>query len=201
MDIASFIIYCIIVTFTPGPSNIIILSLAQNVGARKTLKFVYGATAAFSSLITISVLLNSTLTSMMPKYLQIMRVIGSLYIGYLAFKIFFANTKEESSKGNAVSSTFLNGFILQYINPKVVLFTMTVIPSFVLPYYNTKGILSIFIIVLTLIGFLAFSTWVLFGSIFKKFLIKYQSLLNKVTAIFLVYFAMHTSGIKHIFFG
>lgn len=35
MDIASFIIYCFIVTFTPGPTNIVILSTVHNYGSKK----------------------------------------------------------------------------------------------------------------------------------------------------------------------
>nr|WP_322906089.1 hypothetical protein [Paenibacillus sp. SGZ-1009] len=32
MSILSFILYCVIVTFTPGPSNIVILSIANQEG-------------------------------------------------------------------------------------------------------------------------------------------------------------------------
>lgn len=47
MNIASFIIYCIVVTFTSGPTNIVILSSVQHHGARKTMEYVGGATLAF----------------------------------------------------------------------------------------------------------------------------------------------------------
>ncbi|MGD1819118.1 MAG: LysE family translocator [Pleomorphochaeta sp.] len=200
MDISAFLAYCIIVTFTPGPTNVIILSLVQDLGTHRTLRFVFGATTAFGSLLTMSALLNSTLDSVLPKYLQVMRVLGSLYISYLAFKIFFANAHNISSREKAISATFLNGFLLQFINPKVILFTMTVIPSFVLPFYNTRKMLSIFVLIIMIIGLMAFNTWVIFGSIFKKFLTKYQNILNKVMALFLVYSAILTSGVKEFIF-
>lgn len=201
MDIPAFLIYCIIVTFTPGPTNIIILSLVQEVGTRTTLKFVAGATIAFGLLLSLSAILNSTLDSIIPKYLQVMRVFGSLYIGYLAYRIFFANPRNDHPEKGAVSATFFNGFILQFINPKVILFTMTVIPSFVLPYQTSSWMLGLFVMVLTVIGMMAFTSWVVFGSIFKRFLVKYQNILNKVMALLLAYSAILTSGVSDHIFG
>lgn len=58
MNITSFLIYCIIVTFTPGPTNIVILSAAQNFGTKKTMEYVYGATIGFGLLLATSALLN-----------------------------------------------------------------------------------------------------------------------------------------------
>lgn len=45
-----------------------------------------------------------------------------------------------------MASTFISGFLMQFINPKVVLFTMTVIPSFILPYYTAPSMLTLFVI-------------------------------------------------------
>ena len=58
---------------------------------------------------------------------------------------------------------------MQFLNPKVVLFTMTVILSFVLPYYDSTVALSLSVLGITFIGFIAFLLWVLFGAIFKQF--------------------------------
>ena len=47
MNITSFLIYCFIVTFTPGPTNIVILSTVHNFGTKKAMKYTYGATIVF----------------------------------------------------------------------------------------------------------------------------------------------------------
>ena len=47
LNITSLLVYCIIVTFTPGPTNIVILSGVYNLGAKKTMEYVYGAIVAF----------------------------------------------------------------------------------------------------------------------------------------------------------
>lgn len=192
MNITSFLLYCFIVTFTPGPTNIVILSTVHNLGTRKAMGYVYGATIAFGLLLGISAVLNTVLIAVVPKILIVLQIIGSLYMFYLAYQIY----KMELSESDAIqTATFVSGFIMQFINPKVILFTMTVIPSFVMPYYNNPTGLIVNVAVITTIGFLAFVTWVLFGIMFKEFLQKYQKAVNIVMALFLVYSAIMTSGV------
>jgi cysteine/O-acetylserine efflux protein len=184
MNIASFLIYCFIVTFTPGPTNIVILSTVHNFGTKKAMKYTYGATIAFGLLLVISALLNTMLITIIPKILIAMQIIGSLYIFYLAYQIYKMDTSKPTINQ---TGTFMSGFLMQFLNPKVVLFTMTVIPSFIMPYYTAMPAVTISVIVITIIGFLAFITWVLFGTIFKEFLQKHNRIVNVVMALFLAY--------------
>ncbi|MFJ7736150.1 LysE family translocator [Lysinibacillus sp. NPDC097287] len=187
MNLASFIIYCFIVTFTPGPTNIVILSTVHNFGVKKAMDYTYGATVAFGALLTISAMLNTALITVIPKTLMVMQIIGSIYMLYLAYQIYKMDSSD--STGNKAGS-FISGFLMQFLNPKVVLFTMTVIPNFILPYYTTVIALTISTLVITIIGFLAFTTWVLFGAIFKSFLQKHEKIVNVIMALFLVYAAI-----------
>ncbi|MBG9446136.1 LysE family translocator [Cytobacillus firmus] len=184
MNITSFLVYCFIVTFTPGPTNIVILSTVHNIGTKKAMEYTYGATIAFGLLLMISAMLNTILMEVIPKILIVMQLIGSFYIFYLAYKIF----KSDTSKPAAIQNgTFMSGFLMQFLNPKVVLFTMTVIPSFIMPYYTEVPAVTMSVLSITIIGFLAFITWVLFGTIFKAFLQKHDKIVNIVMAIFLAY--------------
>jgi threonine/homoserine/homoserine lactone efflux protein len=196
MNITSFLIYCVIVTFTPGPTNIVILSTVHNFGTKKAMEYTYGATIAFGALLAISAILNTMLVAIIPKILIVMQLIGSLYILYLAYQIYIMDTS--TSTANQTTITWRSGFIMQFVNPKVMLFTMTVIPSFVMPYYTAPPTLAIYVAITTLIGFLAFITWVLFGTIFKEFLQKHQKNVNIIMALFLVYSAIMVSGVVEI---
>ncbi|MFC6650143.1 LysE family translocator [Paenibacillus rhizoplanae] len=192
MNILSFIIYCIVVTFTPGPTNIVILSSVQHYGARKTMGYVGGATLAFGLLLAASALLNRLLAGILPQLLGIMQIIGSLYMLYLAYQVY---RKGRSEAAGQQASGFLSGLLMQFANPKVLLFTLTVIPSYVMPYYRSPAATFLFVIVITVIGFLAFTAWVVFGSIFKSFLQRHQRVMNSMMALFLVYSAVMVSGI------
>jgi threonine/homoserine/homoserine lactone efflux protein len=192
MNIFSFLIYCIVATFTPGPANIVILSSVQHSGAKKSMKYVYGATVAFGLLLILSTLLNRVLLEVIPNILIVMQVIGSLYMLYLAYKIFKMGAMEDQPNPNA---NFRSGLLMQLVNPKVLIFTLTVIPSYVMPFYTSSLALTLFVIIITVIGFFAFTTWVVFGTIFRSVLLNHQKVLNTLMALFLVYSAIMISGI------
>lgn len=192
MNLASFLIYCIVVTFTPGPSNIVILSSVQQVGARQTMHYVWGATLAFGLLLTASAFLNHLLAGVLPGILKVMQIVGGLYMVYLAYQIYKMGTTEDAPKQ---VTGFWNGFIMQFVNPKVVLFTFTVIPSYVLPFYQSSFSSFLFVVLITFIGFLAYSSWVVFGTVFKTLLNRHQKLLSILMALFLLYSAIIVSGL------
>lgn len=149
--------------------------------------YTFGATIAFGLLLVISAMLNTMLVTIIPKILIVMQIIGSVYMLYLAYQI----SKMDSSKSSVnQSGTFMSGFFMQFLNPKVILFTMTVIPSYIMPHYIAPTVLTISVIAITLIGFLAFITWVLFGTIFKGFLQKHDKIVNVIMALFLAYSGM-----------
>lgn len=198
MNITSFLVYCVIVTFTPGPTNVVILSTVHNFGTKKALEFAYGATIAFGLLLGISALLNTVLVTVIPKILLVMQIIGSIYMLYLAYQIAKMNLAESSETHTA---TFISGFLMQFVNPKAVLFTLTVIPNFVMPYYTTPPMLAMFVIGITIIGFASSCTWVVSGTIFKRFLQKYRKIVNLIMALFLVYSAVIVSGIVELIKG
>ncbi|MDT9721557.1 LysE family transporter [Paenibacillus sp. ClWae2A] len=192
MNLASFLIYCIVVTFSPGPSNIVILSSVQQVGARQTMQYVWGATLAFGLLLTASAFLNHLLAGVLPGVLKVMQIVGGLYMVYLAYQIYKMGTTEDAPKQ---VTGFWNGFIMQFVNPKVVLFTFTVIPSYVLPFYQSSFSSFLFVLLITFIGFLAYSSWVVFGTVFRTLLNRHQKLLSILMTLFLLYSAIIVSGL------
>lgn len=183
----SFLLYCIIVTFTPGPTNLIILSTVQQTDVKRAMHYTYGATLAFGVLLILSALLNTALQNILPKILWIMQIAGSVYMLYLAYHLIKATGESEAKPANG---QFRSGFLMQFLNPKVVIFTMTVLPTFILPYYTTFKSIAGSVALITLIGFAAFVTWVLFGTMFKRFLQRHEVIFNKVMAAFLVYSAV-----------
>lgn len=151
------------------------------------MQYTYGSTIAFGLLLVISAVLNTALVTVIPKILVVMQIIGSFYMFYLAYQIYKMNTSKSTVNQ---TGSFMSGFLMQFLNPKVVLFTLTVIPSFIMPYYTTIPAVAINIVVITIVGFLAFITWVLFGTIFKNFLQKHKKAFNVIMALCLVYAAI-----------
>lgn len=187
MSVIPFLAYCFIVTVTPGPTNIDILSTVNNYGTKRAMKYTYGATIAFGLLLVISAILNILLVAVMPKILIIMQILGSVYMLYLVYIIFKSGENDNVQKD---TNSFRSGFLLQFLNPKVLTFTMTVIPTFILPYYDKVLPISFYVMVIVLMGFMAFNIWVIFGAISRSFLQKHETIVNITMAAFLVYAAI-----------
>ncbi|MGM1046455.1 Threonine/homoserine/homoserine lactone efflux protein [Paenibacillus uliginis N3/975] len=198
MNFSSFFIYCFVVAFSPGPSNIVILAAVQNEGMKKALRYIAGASLAFFMLIAASVFLNSRLGSGMPAILSFMRIGGSLFMLYLAYQIYRMDVSNNASKQ---ATSFTSGFLTQFLNPKVVVFTLTVIPSFVMPYYTSGPVLSVFVVIVTLIGVAAYVTWAVCGTLFQGIMQKYQKASQTILALLLVYSAITVSGITEFIKG
>jgi threonine/homoserine/homoserine lactone efflux protein len=179
-------------TVTPGPTNIMILSTVHNHGVKKALEFSFGSAFAFFLLLIFSLIFNSFLMSYLPKIIIVLQVVGAMYMLYLAFHIF--KMSKSSNNDNNISS-FKTGFLMQFINPKSVLFTLTVFPSFILPFYPSFWDLVFFVFLITFISMVAFLSWVLFGKVLKTFLDRYNKFVNNIMAIFLVICAAMISGL------
>jgi cysteine/O-acetylserine efflux protein len=196
MNMTAFLAYCIIVTFTPGPTNIVILSTVQNYGIKKAVEYTAGATLAFGLLLAFSATLNSLLFNVLPKIKVVMEIVGSFYMLYLAWKIYKMDVSSDLAEQ---SGTFVTGFLMQFVNPKVVLFTLTVISNFVIPHYSSPFYLALFVAIISVIGLAAFVTWIIFGAMLKRFLCTYQKSVNLVMALFLLYSALMISGLPELF--
>ena len=91
--------------------------------------------------------------------------------------------EKETIKDNKKLNLYLSGLALQLINPKVILYSITVISNFIIPYYKSNTALILFSLLLSIIGFASITSWALFGSIFNKFLSKYKKQFNIVMGI------------------
>jgi len=108
---------------------------------------------------------------------------------YLAYKIL---TSKDSDGANDAEhkSFFLIGVLLQFVNPKGLLFGITVVATFILPYYTSYLSYILFSLFLGMVGLMSTFSWSLFGSMFKKLLLQYRKQFNMIMAALLVYSAI-----------
>ncbi|MGG3806028.1 LysE family translocator [Metabacillus fastidiosus] len=188
MSIFSFIIYCFIVTITPGTTNILILSTVQNFGVRAAMSFAYGSVLGFGILLSGSAVLNSIFLNLIPSLIIYVQVLGTVYMLYLAYQVYKMDVSKNTTSTNSAGS-FKRGLVIAMLNPKPIIFALTLFPSFILPYYNGFSPLTVAVIGVTMIGFTSFILWVGFGAIFKEILRKYNKVTNIIMALFLLYAA------------
>jgi cysteine/O-acetylserine efflux protein len=189
MPFLSFFLYVIVTSFTPGPNNIMAMVFANKYGLKKTIRFCFGVGAGFFVIMVLSSYFNLILKNYIPRIQSIMSILGALYMVYLALKIVTSKDKGEDSSGNK-NYGFVTGMLLQFINPKGILYGITAISTFILPYYSSNFSLLLFSIILAFVGFMSTLCWSMFGAIFSRFLSKYRSQFNAIMALLLVYSAV-----------
>lgn len=93
--------------------------------------------------------------------------------------------------------TFLAGLTIQFVNPRVILYGITVIGTFIIPYYKSSFSLLLFSLFLAFAGFSSTLCWAIFGLLLQDFLTKYNRQFSLVMSLLLVYCAVSISGLVH----
>jgi cysteine/O-acetylserine efflux protein len=194
-EILSIITFALITTFTPGPNNISSASVGLNNGYIKTLPYLLGIFSGFFVIMILSAFLSVSLINTFPRIERILAIVGSLYILWLAYHTLIANYNFEDEKKSPLG--FFRGFLLQILNPKVIIYGITLYSTFLkdLPRYSFQ--LPLTALFFAFISFCSISTWTLFGSFIRKYLtnIKAKLILNVFMSLLLVLTAVKISGI------
>jgi cysteine/O-acetylserine efflux protein len=187
-NLLAFLSYVIMTTFTPGPNNIMSMSNASRYGMRKSIGFNFGVFAGFLIIITLSSLFSEMIYQMMPSVKPYMTYIGAAYILWLAWKTYKSKPHKDNNEKRK-TNTFKAGLMLQFVNPKVILYCITITATFITPYYNGVMAIAGFAVFLASVGLLSTCVWGLFGSLFQLFLAKNYRTVNTIMALLLVYCA------------
>ena len=133
-SIAAFLSFACIMSFTPGPNNIMALSSASAYGFRQGLRFCFGVLLGVLGLMTACALFGAALFRFLPDVEPTMRAVGAAYILWMAFAVWRSGSGSEDSRLVPVNGV-VSGMLLQFVNPKGILYGITAFSSFVLPYY------------------------------------------------------------------
>ncbi len=109
--------FCLAMSISPGPANMLILSSGVNYGVKKTMPFVLGAAIGFTSLLLFMGFGFFQIMNAFPNVSKWLSILGSLFIMYMGYKIALSEPTIEVNKKETVSK-FYEGFFLQWLNPK-----------------------------------------------------------------------------------
>jgi len=196
-DFAAFFSYVFVVSFSPGPIAVLIMLNAGKFGYLKILKFLLGVSSGVLVILLLSNYFNLLLFEIMPKMESIMGIAGAIYMTYLAIMILKSKESKEINKDIPLNS-FFTGMALTFVNPKIILYGITVTSNFIIPYYTSNMALFSFSFFLSLIGFASASLWALLGGFLHPFLVKNRKIFNITMAVLLIYGAISISGILKI---
>lgn len=189
--LAAFLTLTLSSTFSPGPNNFMCMTLGQKYGFKKTLKYITGALLGYCCLLILLALLNTVLYNYIPTIKYVMGILGALYLSYMAWKIYHSSSSSKSKPSNFIAEDklFLTGMYLQFINPKAVLFGITILSTFAFPYFQDFQRIGLLILSLVFVTSLSLSIWASFGSLLNNFVKNNEKVFNAVMALVLLYCA------------
>ncbi len=163
------LLFALSTTFTPGPNNLMIMNSGMNFGIRRSLPHYLGICLGFPVMVLMVAL---GLGAIFMKYAwikHILKIIGSLYMLYLAWQILRSNKATMDSTRKPLS--FIQAVLFQWVNPKAWLMAIGTISIFSMANnnFNNAVIISLvyFFMCIPCIG-----TWLLFGKFLQHILRK-----------------------------
>ena len=166
-EILSISLFWFVTAYTPGPNNVVASYSGFNFGFVKTIPHILGVTLGFTSLVLFLSIGLINIFKLFPIIQIIIKYLGTLFLVYLAYKIAFSKTSDETIKVNPVK--FIETFLFQYLNPKGVTVAIIVVSTYVelgenYLNYATQVIALAFIFSVTSI-----TLWTFIGKFLRKF--------------------------------
>ncbi|MEC4295715.1 LysE family transporter [Adlercreutzia shanghongiae] len=179
----AFLIYCLVNAFTPGPGNILALSTAASHGWRRGMPLYLGIFCGYFAVQAICALTVFFLGSAVPDALGILKYAGAAYVVWLAVHIARSRPEDDESGGRP---SFVQGFLLQFVNVKIYLFGITALVGFIVGHASDLPTLMATEMAIASIGTVATLAWIAFGVALQKAYLRHFRAANLVFAATLV---------------
>lgn len=160
-----------VAAITPGPNNTLLTASGANYGFVRSLPLMIGIMLGMQCILVLVAFGVGSLILLYPALHLILKIAGSVYLLWLAWKI--GTAKYERLETDAVPPSpvpFWQGGLLQVINPKAWLMALGAVASFSLAgaaYLHSVAMISVGI---ALVNIVAGVIWIAFGSLIGLFL-------------------------------
>ena len=170
MDLNTILLFLassVVLTLSPGPDILFVISTTISQGLRCGIKVSLGLCSGLITHTFLVVFGLATLIQAFPFIIRAIELVGASYLIFLAIRLFLTlkeNSNINSKKKEPKKQFFITGLIMNLSNPKVSLFFLSFFPGFLfsslIPYNIQFLILGIIfitqaVIILLFVAFLA----------------------------------------------
>jgi len=160
--LATFILFAIVMLFTPGPNNIMLMTSGLNFGFVRTLPHMLGVSLGFGLMVFLVGIGLGVIFKIYPVLYSILKYAGAAYLLYLAW-VMGTSAKVEKGKRKSRPMTFIEGAAFQWINAKgwiIALGAITTYAALTSFPFNVILLSTLF----TVVGTASSAAWAAFGS-------------------------------------
>ncbi|WP_252349452.1 LysE family translocator [Rheinheimera oceanensis] len=174
-------------TITPGPNNVMIMSSGVNYGIKASVPHWLGICLGFPLMVLLVGLGFGVVFERYPHLHQLIKVVGVVYLIWLAWHIASAEPKA-IEKGKSKPFSFIQAALFQWVNGKAWVMASGAVAAFT----SVGGVYWLEVSVITgaflLVAFPCVGAWLLFGAALRAVLTKplLQRIFNICMAIILL---------------
>ena len=166
-EFLSMALFWIVAAYTPGPNNVVASYSGFNFGITKTIPHILGVTLGFTSLVLFLSIGLINIFKLFPLIQVTIKYLGTLFLVYLAYKIAFSETLDDTKKENPVK--FIETFLFQYLNPKGVTVAIIVVSTYLELGENYFNYATQIVSLAFLFSVTSITLWTFIGKFLRKF--------------------------------
>ena len=166
-ELLSLSLFMLGTSCSPGPNNIVASYSGFNFGVIKTFPHMLGVIFGFTTVVCVLNFGLINIFKIYPLIQEILKISGSIFLVYLAYKIAFSKNTKESKKENPVK--FVETFFFQFLNPKGVIVAIIIVSTYVESGSNFVNYSFWVILVSFITAFISITFWSFVGKFFRRF--------------------------------
>ena len=166
-ELLSLSLFMLSTSCSPGPNNIVASYSGFNFGVIKTFPHMLGVIFGFTTVVCVLNFGLINIFKIYPLIQEILKICGSIFLIYLAYKIAFSKNIKENKKENPVK--FIETFFFQFLNPKGVIVAIIIVSTYVESGSNFINYSFWVILVSFLCALISITFWTFVGKFFRKF--------------------------------
>ena len=185
-ELLSLSLFMLGTSCSPGPNNIVASYSGFNFGVIKTFPHMLGVIFGFTTVVCVLNFGLINIFKIYPLIQEILKISGSIFLVYLAYKIAFSKNVKENKKENPVK--FIETFFFQFLNPKGVIVAIIIVSTYVESGNNFINYSFWVILVSFLCALISITFWTFVGKFFRRFATneKFIKVFNYVMSSFLL---------------
>jgi cysteine/O-acetylserine efflux protein len=190
--VAPTVAFVLATTFSPGPNNILSGTIGMMRGYRRALPFTLGVATGFVLMMSFCAAAATALRSALPDVTPILRYVGAGYVVWLAWTVWRDRGRFGSEEGLPKAQGFPGGFLLQFVNPKLAAYGLTLFTTLLAPLTDRACLVAISTVALAVVSLASTTTWALTGAAIRRRLCtdRARSIAAGVLVLALVYTAV-----------
>jgi len=130
-ELIALVVFCSVMTFSPGPNTMLTTAIASNEGLRKVIPFTLAVPLGWLLILLITGLGIGTLVIQIPILRWFIQITGCAYLLWLAF-LLSRRHELQTIEPSKLKITFSKGVALQFLNIKVWLLAVTVTVTWII---------------------------------------------------------------------